>query len=408
MTIYHYEAVRIGASASAAHAELLKGELAGETPFEVRAKLRLLGLQVIAMDAAGRSWRDRGLYTKGLLQKRRVAEKIEFFDSLQTMIQSGLPLSDSLESILHDRALSGIRIVILQILEKVKSGESLSSAMREQDLWFTKEEVAIVEAGEHGGTLGDVLGSCARRCERRDEMTQKITGALMYPSVVLVAGAGAFLYLTNATIPQLLQILADAKVKPPAFSAVVVAIGQGMLQYGWIVLLFVMAAIVSIRRFAPPPPAFVSNLVSKFGLQLRETIVRARIAKSLSDLLEVGIPLVDAIRIVSTTLRAPKDQQTMEQVANNLERGETLSVAFSKSKLWGMEMGRVLEMAHVTGEFASVFHKFGEREERRARRAIERFTAMIEPAAIVFLAILIGLVVMAAVLPLASFQQILR
>lgn len=239
-------------------------------------------------------------------------------------------------------------------------------------------------------------------------MTQKITGALMYPSVVLVAGAGAFLYLTNATIPQLLQILADAKVKPPAFSAVVVAIGQGMLQYGWIVLLFVMAAIVSIRRFAPPPPAFVSNLVSKFGLQLRETIVRARIAKSLSDLLEVGIPLVDAIRIVSTTLRAPKDQQTMEQVANNLERGETLSVAFSKSKLWGMEMGRVLEMAHVTGEFASVFHKFGEREERRARRAIERFTAMIEPAAIVFLAILIGLVVMAAVLPLASFQQILR
>src|SRR5262245_31245605 len=205
MTLFRYRAIPLAGAARALQA----GELAGDSAAEVRASLRRLGLQVVELREARRlSLRFAGDGLNQYLRRRRLTLRAELYDSVATLLESGTPLLAALEAVIRGEAgrRSVVRSLAIELREAVRSGSSLGRAMRAHPTWFGAEDVAIVEAGEHVGTLARSLSSLAARSERASDLRSKIAGALAYPAIVAVVGIGAFLFLATKTLPELAKI----------------------------------------------------------------------------------------------------------------------------------------------------------------------------------------------------------
>ncbi|MEQ8764766.1 MAG: type II secretion system F family protein [Planctomycetota bacterium] len=411
MTLWRYTAVpRAGAARSKQ-----QGEMAGESAAAVRAALRQVGLQVIelrplqgATARSGSAWRVWSDY----LRRRRSLLRAELYDSLATLVESGLPLLEALDTI--SRTLparhSSVGTVVISLREEVRSGHSLAEGMKGHPGWFDEAEVAMVEAGQHGGDLTRVLTVLAERHRRSGELAQRLAGALAYPAIVSVAGIGVLLFLSTHTLPDLVEILNDADIETPSLTQTVMDLGQWLFRNGaWIVLGGAATAVTWLglrqrwlRADREPP-----RLLLWLSPALSRRIAVARLASRLAELVRCGVPIVEALRVVAPATGSVLLQRRLVQGADRLERGDDLATALDDEHWFDAEFRRLLEIGQTSGELDTLLERLGERTERRARRTIDRLATLLEPAAILTLAVLIGIVVMAAILPIVRLQDIL-
>jgi general secretion pathway protein F len=408
MSLWRYRALPIAGGASPQI-----GEVAGESAAEVRAALRRVGLQVLELrPAAPRIPRIQFDSWHRYLRRRRVAQRAELYDSMATMIESGTPLVSALDTIVQsEKRLRGRkRSMLLLVRESVRSGSTLASALEAHKEWFAPDEVAIVAAGEHGGNLAAVLRSLSSRNERSGELRTKLVAALSYPAIVACVGMGAFLFLSNKTLPELCTILRDSKVEVPALTAAVMGAGQFTLKRGgWLVLAAIACGVgvVFLGKALASRGVRVPSSRGRLSPAVFQTIALARISLALSDLLRAGVPLVEALRTLGPTAVNRGFRGALTAAADRVERGAPLAESLTNDRYFDAEFRRLVEIGEESGELDSVLEKVGFRRERKAQRQIERLASWVEPASILVLASLIGVVAMAAILPIVRLQEIL-
>jgi type II secretory pathway component PulF len=418
MTMWRYVAV-----AGSVGAERRVGEIAGESAPEVRAALRRVGLQVIDLRPINSRSLARmsvpripGLLNalhKHLRGRRRLA-RAELFDSLSTMLASGIPLLEAFDALLasgKNRSRS-FRGMLLDIRERLRGGESLAQAMRAHPSMFETTEIAIAEAGQHGGQLAQVLQSLADRNEHADELGHKLSGALAYPILVAIVGLGVTVFLSVKTLPDLTAILVQAKIPIPQLTKKVMWIGQTLAGHWLSIGLAILAVPIVI--------ATARHLLSRFAgdqlAQIRIRVPHVRVLKAMSvgqvssqlaELLRSGVPLVEALRVLAPTARSASLRAALITAADQLERGEDLQGALDE-RWFDLEFKRLIEIGQASGELDSMLARLGERYQRSAKRLIDRLAGLLEPCVILALAVLVGTVVMAAVLPLLRLQEVVR
>ncbi len=424
------------------------GEFVGATAADVRASLRRIGLQVIDVRPLRRKrkgqtlspssafggvmtdvvdwWRKRCRRGRG-----RSAQRAEIYDSLATMLASGLPLVEAVQTLTESRDQNdsgigggqGPRAMLVEIRERLRGGDSLASAMREHPGWFDPIDIAMVEAGQHGGTLSTVLQGLAERQERSSELSHKLLGALAYPMLVMLVGLGVVVFLSVKTLPDLTKILVDAKIPIPALTAKVMWLGQGLAAHWPSMMLAIIAGVIaasvlprSIQRLgrASELPAWFKHVRGRLQPPrvIRQMLVGG-LVMGLANLLRSGVPIVEALRVLAPAQRSRRLRAHLVEAAQRIERGDELSEALSDSaggrgRGWfDLELQRLLDVGQASGELDVMLTRIGERYQRRARRLIDRLTALLEPAVLLLLALLVGTVVMAAILPLLSLQEII-
>ncbi len=410
MTVWRYTAVPADGGPHRS------GELTGETPADVRASLRRIGLQPIELKrirsrAAARSDGFGNLVARHL-RNRRGARKGELFDSIATLLDGGVPLLEAVETILAGRggrSRAPERAMLTELRESLKSGDALATAMSRHAGWFDRAEVAMVEAGQHSGELSSVLRTLAERHERSGELSSKLIGALAYPAVIACVGVGVAVFLSIKTLPELTAILVDADVEVPRLTAAVMWTGQALVTNAWVLCVALIVGIACtfvvrrlISRWGIRPPGWIRLLVP-------EVIRRSAVAEavlSLAELARVGVPLVEALRITAPSSPAGLEH-SLSSAADNLEGGQSLSESLSDPYWFDAELRRLLVVGESGGELPDILERIGQRDRRRARRLIDRLAALLEPAVILVLAVLVGIVVMAAVLPLIRLQEII-
>lgn len=405
------------------------GELAGEGPAEVRAALRRLGLRPLEVRPLHRGARRRGEgQTAGAAaftslaerldahrRSRRAGVKAELLDSLATMIGSGVPVAEALGVVAGD-ARAGHRArreLLLRLREAVRGGRMLGEALGDEAGWFDGAEAAAVRAGERSGDLAGALSRLAERRSRSGELAGRLAAALTYPVVVLLVGLGVTVFLATRTLPQLAGVLTDARVPVPALTKGVIAAGEGIVRFGP----FAAAALLGL----PLAWLALADVLRRHGLRadLPETLVpavarRAAVAEAilaLAELARSGVPAVEALRVVAPTVRGPgaaRLRDRLTEAAASVERGGTLGGALADRRWFGDELRRLVEVGEASGELPAVLERVGERERRAARRLVDRLAGLLEPASILFLAVLVLLVVMGAVQPLLRLQEVVR
>jgi len=415
VTVYRYRAIPLDGTPTAP----LAGELAAESPAAIRASLRRIGLQVIDARPARRVVPSATSLARWLappaaslqrhMRARRVGPKAELYDSLATMLEAGLPVVDAVTTLATSRSGSALRTMLVELREELRDGAALDECMEKHPWWFEPAEVAMARAARASGELPGVLRSLAERHERSGALSSRIIGALTYPAVVFCVGLGVVVFLSVKTLPDLVGILEDAGVDPPRLTLAIMALGRALLAYGFlgliaIVLLGVGAAVLVAQarrrgwRVRVPLPAFARRALL------------ARAWTNLAELVRTGVPLVDALRITAPTVSgffAGPVARALDQAAAEIERGSAFSDALADTAWFDDECRRLVAIGESAGELPEILARLAQRTHRSASRAIDRLASLLEPAVILVLAALIGVVVMGAVLPILKLQEII-
>ncbi len=430
--MWRYIAVPVEAPDSAAR---VVGELAGDSAADARASLRRIGLQVVRISpvsgmrkrnpsrsrAARRiiaGWADKwNLHLRG----RRRLQRAELYDSIATMLASGMPLIEAVEALIGSssgdhrwRAAASVRVMLSQVREALRGGDSLAEAMTAHPGWFDAAEVAMVRSGQHGGTLTEVLGRLAQRNEHAGQITTRLINALAYPCLLVLAGLAVVVFLSVRTLPQLTIMLAESDIPVPALTAYMMNFGQMLYRHGLLLCLggaFLCGGAMALRMGLSVSTARVSRV--PLWLRRRKPLVARRLAmasvlRQISELLQANVPLVEALRVIAPSARSRTLQSSLRQGADRLERGEGISEALDDELWFEPPLRHTLELGERSGDLDQLMRRIAERYERSASRLIDRLAALLEPAAIIGLAIFVGIVVMAGILPLIRLQEVLR
>jgi type II secretory pathway component PulF len=275
--------------------------------------------------------------------------------------------------------------------------------------WFDHFDRALLEAGQRAGELAVTLQNLSQHHLRAGAMWQKLFVALAYPAVLVAAGMGALLFMSHQTLPQLVTMIEQARHQPPALTTAMITFGQGFMVWWPVCAVGGVAAVISLRAWARRlnPASGLGHLLHHNALARMIGRLRvAHVASALARLRRAGTPLTDALIVVSDTVSDRAVKALLTQAVEAIRRGEDFSTVIATSRLLDPEFAQLLHVGERSGELTEMLDRIAERYQRAADRAGERLAALLGPAAIVVLACLIGILVMAAILPLMQLGDL--
>ncbi|MBX3365201.1 MAG: type II secretion system F family protein [Phycisphaeraceae bacterium] len=328
------------------------------------------------------------------------------------LLESGIPLAEALRTLEKTTRRRSLRRLLRLIRDGVTSGHALSASAEQFPDWFDQAECAMLRAGEEAGELIRILYALAQRRRRSGDLLHRFIAVLTYPALVLIVGTCVAVYLSTRTLPQMLEILHAASIPVPALTNLVITCGQAAAAWWWLLPIVLMIVVAAGRA---EPFRHLARALNRNHCARRLTLPRfareaalADLCLVLAELLRAGLPLVDAMRCAASVVRGPGSfalRNELTDVVHALTQGHDLSESLRHPAWFDAEFRQLICVAEEAGELHVVLERIGERRRRSAERRIDRVALMAEPAAIVALSLLVGLVVLAAVLPLVSLQN---
>ena len=407
MAIYRY--IAIDASLRG-RLKRTRGEIAADSPYQVRSSLRQMGLLPHRVSLVRRA--EPGIAgplrsrVASLLRDRRSARVAEMFDGLGALLGAGMQLAEALD-LLAGTSRSQSATLYRSTAEGVRHGDGLAQVLARHQGWFSAVDVAIVRAAEESGTLAETLGELAEARTDADELRTRLATALAYPALLLVFGVAVVVFLTTVTLPQLAAVLADAQVPLPASTQILLAAGQTLVAYPVPTLAGLAAiSVVAVLALRDPRLAYLRLKTPVIG----RALMRAQLASTtatLARLLRSGVGFAESITLVGPTLRNPALRKAFEQLQEDLDAGSSISQSLARGGILEPVFCRVIEVGEESGELPATLSRLAARYRGMAKRSVDRLTALLEPATILVLATAVGFVVYAAIAPMLRITQAL-
>lgn len=378
----------------------LCGTLTSETPAEGRQRLREQGFRIVAFTQAAtrRNWSLR----LGSRARRReqVAELCRY---LALLLRAGVPLAECLD-VLTQREAGRLTAVLRDVRERIAAGVSFADALAVHDGWFEPLLVSAVRVGELTGSLEECLTDLAEHLRADQALRARLTGAMIYPLILVVVGAAVVIFLMSYVVPQLVTVLAASGRALP-WSTALLKSGSDALVTWWPLLLGAVvmlgaAAALTVRRPGPRRALQRGLLVAPLlGPLLRRTLI-AGFAQRMAILLKTGVPFVDAMRTVGRLSRYEVLADELALIATAVESGSDIAPAMQGSRVFPAVVVHLMAVGQDGGELTELLAELKVRYETEVRIAVDRFTAAIEPLLIILLAAAVGFVVFACLMPI--------
>jgi general secretion pathway protein F len=395
---FRYKAVAPGG-------EVTEGEMEAANRDAVVARLHALDHVPIRADAISAEapqrtawWRrfDRPLT---LARGVRARDLALFTRELAILLGAGLPLDRSLATLQVTSGTRGLGPVATRALDRVRGGAALSAALGGLTPAIGGFYVAMVRAGEAGGKLELALERLADYLERAGELADKVTAALVYPIVLLVATALSLALLFAFVIPQFEQMFRDSGHALPFATQMLVGLSHLLRDWGWLMLLLLLGWLLWLRWRLTDPASklrfdarllrwpLIGKLVVSLGTE--------RTARALGTLLAGGVALPRALELASEVSGNRALGQALSEAAHGVTEGRRLSVALAESNRFAPITVELVKVGEETGRLADLLLRAAEAEGRAARTMIDRLVALLVPTLTLLLGLIVGAVVMA-------------
>jgi type IV pilus assembly protein PilC len=327
-----------------------------------------------------------------------------FTRQFATMINSGLPLVQSLDILAKQSENKNLQKVIEQVLYDVESGKTLADALRRQNKVFTDLYVNMVAAGEAGGILDTILLRLATFLEKNDSLKRKIKGAMVYPGVIFTVAIGCVTALLIFVIPTFQKMFADAGVPLPLPTAIVVAMSKFLMAYWWAVFGSIIAFVAGFRAYYKTPNGQlnIDRLSLKapvFGPMLRKTAV-ARFTRTLGTLVSSGVSILEGLEITARTAGNRVIHDAIMESRTSIAGGETISEPLKRSGVFPPMVVQMIHVGEQTGGLDEMLTKVADFYDEEVDAAVETMLSAMEPIMIVFLGGIVGGMVVAMYLPI--------
>ena len=397
MALYRYKALD-------AHGELLDGQMEAASDAEVIARLQQQGQLPVEARLASAAAFDAGDWWQWRRRPFPAATLVRFTQQLATLLGAGQPLDRALGILLDTPDDERSRRVIGDIRDGVRGGAPLSQVLERQHGVFSRLYVNMVRAGEAGGSLHETLQRLADYLERSQELKGRVVNAMIYPVILLLVVGGALLFLLGYVVPQFAQMYESLDVTLPWFTSAVLALGLLVRQW-WIVLLVVPALALlwmeRKRRDAGFRLAFDAWLLRQpLAGALLARLETARLARTLGTLLRNGVPLLAGLGIARNVLGNRALSADVGEAADAVKNGTGLASALGRNQRFPRLALQMIQVGEESGTLEDMLLKTADTFELESARSIDRMLAALVPVITLLLASVVGVVIIAVLVPL--------
>jgi len=345
-----------------------------------------------------------------LFQRKTVKPKILmiFTRQLATLIDAGLPLLRGLNVLAKQERDLVLKGTINKLADSIQGGSTFSEGLAQHPRIFNDLYVNMVKAGELGGVLEVVLTRLAEFQEKAQKIRNKIVAAMVYPIIVLVLALGIMTFLLVFIVPRFQVIFHDMLGdKPlPAITLFVIAISEFMQNHWAILLSAVVVTIVGYKISARTAAGRavldrVTLRMPLFGDLIRKTSI-SRFSRTLGTLVTSGVPILQALTITRETAGNSVIARAISQVHDSVKEGESIVVPLETSGAFPPMVISMIDVGEETGQLPEMLLKIAEVYDDEVDNSVAAITSLLEPIMIVFLAVVVGTIVIALFMPLIS------
>lgn len=352
-------------------------------------------------------------YSFGELLKRVDMKDISLFcRQFSVILNAGIPIVEAI-GILRDQVeKKKLRDTLEDVHDQLQRGNLFSSTLQAHPKVFPDFMRNMVEVGEASGTLDTIMISLAEYYEKENKLRRKIRGAMTYPAILLLLMVGVVTLLMVKVLPTFAGILQSMGGELPALTKLLMGMSDFMVRNIGLLLGLAALGIVGVRILAKSNE-FRYRLDS---LKLRVPVVKgtvvkvitARFARSMGILLRSGMPIIRAFEILNDLLGNRMVAQKFSECRDEVMEGKGISGSIRKMGVFPPMLIHMIEVGEATGQLDEMLTRTAGFFDEEVEEAIEKLTAMIEPAMIVIMAVVVGTVVMAMMLPMVSIMQSVR
>ena len=412
MPLYRYRAVNPAG-------EVASGELDAANENEIVDRLRDQGLMPMQIaHASGASVPARGAPAGKANARRRWFESktvtrdqlLALTRELATLLRAGLPLDRALEILISLSPTPVVAALLQGVRDDVRGGKALSQALDARREIFSRFYVNIVRAGEAGGALGEVLQRLAETMERNKELRESVKSALIYPSLLVGVAVVSVAVLLVWVVPQFEATFAQAGKALPLPTLVVVSVGKFMRNWWWLVLGTAFVSIVWYRRRGRVPAVRRARDTRMLSMPLLGDLIAkletARFGRTLATLLANGVTLLSGIGIVKETMTNTVMADALDGVIAKLREGKGFGRPLAETGLYPKLATQMIMVGEESGRLEEMLARVADVYDREVQAAIKRFLAVLEPALILSLAVLIGGIVFSILLGVMGMSEL--
>ena len=333
-------------------------------------------------------------------------DKIVFTRQFATLIGAGLPLSTSLKMVAEQTNRNGMRAVIEEIMADVEGGKTLSQAFGKHPDVFNRVYLALIDAGEASGTLDESLKRLANQQEKDEEMMSKIRGALTYPIIVLVVIIAVMLYMVLMVVPQVKGLYDDLGKPLPWMTSLMVGIANFLVTYWWLVLIILAFLVWFFFQFNKTAMGIRWAATFKLNVPLFGALFRklymVRFAQTAQVLLATGVSMLDTMSISANAMNNVRVKEQIDIAAEKVKGGKPLSEALKDREFILPLVPQMASIGEQSGKIDEMLGKAAKVYSDELDEQIRTLSTMIEPVLMVVMALLVGFLIGAVLLPIYS------
>ena len=380
---------------------LVSGTLAAGDRRAALSELGRLGYFPLAVDAAaetapagraGRSWR-RGVGRRDVLL---------FTQQLSSLLRSGMSLSQALGVLERRTQKAALRDVLGAVRNDIVQGTTLSGALAKHPSLFSDFHINLVKAGEASGALEEVLQRLAQHYEQAGDAQEKIVSALIYPLLIVLVGIGTVAFFMTVMVPRFATMFREMNRAMPLPTRILIGISNGVTSYWWVGVLVIASAVILGRQWVRRPSGRLALDNWKLRWPVIGGVVKAsafaQFARTLATLLENGVPVLAALQIVEETMTNRVIARELQEARARVTDGTSISQPLAKGRVFPPLLLDMLAVGEESGEVVPALKNIADMYEQELTYQLRIFTTLLEPLIILFMAGVVGSVVLSILL----------
>lgn len=333
-------------------------------------------------------------------------DKIVFSRQLATLLGAGLPLTQSMRTVVDQTENKQLQSIIEDIIVDIEGGRNLKDAFSKHPEVFDKVYLALVEAGEASGTIDDALKRIATQQEKDAAVVSKIKGALTYPIIVLVVILGVMGFMLFTVVPQVETLYDDLNQELPLLTQLMVNTSSFLAAFWWVVLLAIGIGGYFFKQYLKTEPGIRFLDTIKLNAPLFNGMFRrlymARFARTGQTLLTTGVPMLDVLGITSEAVSNVHVGESIKRAADKVKGGKPLSTSLEGQDYVLTLVPQMIKIGEQSGKIDDMLGKAAQVYEDELDEEIRTISTIIEPALMVVLAIMAGGMIGAILFPIYS------
>lgn len=331
-------------------------------------------------------------------------DKVVFTRQLATLIGAGLPLSQSLHTVMEQTQNKRLQTIVQEVAANVEGGKTLSDSFAKHPRVFDEVFISLIAAGELSGTLDESMSRVANQQEKDAAIVSKIRGAMVYPGIVLLVIFGVMAFMLFTVVPQVEKLYLDLGKELPILTLIMVNVANFLASFWWIIII-----VVGIGAYF-----LVQYLRTESGIKFKDTfklkvpifggmfrrLYMARFTRTGQVLLSTGVSMLDMLKVTGRAINNTIIQKSVDRAAEKVQGGKALSAALEVEDTILPLVPQMIKIGEQSGRIDEMMGKVAQVYEDELDEQIRTISTSIEPILMVILAIVAGGMVGAILLPI--------